>query len=63
MNGKKGRFGRFGGQYVPETLMNALIDTENAYQRYKDDADFKAELQRLSSGYARARPCCTTPGT
>ncbi|NLT17687.1 MAG: tryptophan synthase subunit beta [Clostridiales bacterium] len=52
MNGKKGRFGRFGGQYVPETLMNALIDTENAYQRYKDDADFKAELQRLSSGYA-----------
>jgi len=52
MNGKKGRFGRFGGQYVPETLMNALIDTENAYLRYKDDADFKAELQRLSSGYA-----------
>ena len=52
MNGKKGRFGRFGGQYVPETLMNALIDTEKAYQRYKDDTDFKAELQRLSAGYA-----------
>ncbi|MGI5907543.1 MAG: tryptophan synthase subunit beta [Christensenellales bacterium] len=52
MNGKKGRFGRFGGQYVPETLMNALIDTEKAYQRYKDDTDFTAELQRLSGGYA-----------
>ena len=52
MNGKKGRFGRFGGQYVPETLMNALIDTEKAYLRCKDDTDFTAELQRLSAGYA-----------
>jgi tryptophan synthase beta chain len=44
MNNVKGRFGVFGGQYVPETLMNALIELEKQYQRYKDDPDFNEEL-------------------
>ncbi len=52
MNTKKGRFGEFGGQYVPETLMNALIDIENAYQRYKEDPGFTGELERLNREYA-----------
>lgn len=46
------RFGRFGGQYVPETLMNALIELENAYEHYKKDMAFISELAQLYSGYA-----------
>ena len=38
---KKGRFGDFGGQYVPETVMNAVSELEEAYRRYKDDPEFK----------------------
>ena len=38
----KGRFGIHGGQYMPETLMNAVIELEEAYDRYKDDPEFKA---------------------
>ena len=34
---KKGRFGEFGGQYVPETVMNAVCELENAYDKYKDE--------------------------
>lgn len=41
---KKGRFGQFGGQYAPETLMNALIELEEAYTWYKEDPDFTSEL-------------------
>jgi tryptophan synthase beta chain len=52
MNTKKGRFGEFGGQYVPETLMNALIDIENAYQKYKEAPGFTGELERLNREYA-----------
>ena len=37
----RGRFGEHGGQYIPETLMNAVIELEEAYNRYKDDADFQ----------------------
>jgi tryptophan synthase beta chain len=48
----KGRFGEFGGQYIPETLMSALYELEEAYARYKDDPDFNAELGRLLAGYA-----------
>ncbi|MEI3504286.1 MAG: hypothetical protein V8Q42_11795 [Anaerovoracaceae bacterium] len=40
----KGRFGVHGGQYIPETLMNAVIELEEAYNRYKDDPDFNREL-------------------
>ena len=40
----KGRFGIHGGQYIPETLMNAVIELEEAYNHYKDDPEFNAEL-------------------
>ena len=48
----KGRFGIHGGQYVPETLMTAVIELEEAYCRYKDDPEFVAELQDLQRNYA-----------
>ena len=48
----RGRFGIHGGQYMPETLMNAVIELEEAYQRYKDDPDFQAELTELLNNYA-----------
>ncbi len=37
----KGRFGIHGGQYIPETLMNAVIELEEAYDHYKNDPEFK----------------------
>lgn len=46
-----GRFGRYGGKYVPETLMPALSELETAYARYKDDPDFQRELQQLLKDY------------
>lgn len=49
---KKGRFGRFGGQYAPETLMNALIELENEYEKYKSDPDFNRELDFYLREYA-----------
>jgi len=52
LNNKPGRYGIFGGQYVPETLMNALIELEDAYAYYKNDSDFQKELSRLFSEYA-----------
>ena len=48
----KGRFGIHGGQYRPETLMNAVIELEEAYDHYKNDPDFKAELYTLLNEYA-----------
>ena len=48
----RGRFGEFGGQYVPETLMNELIRLEKAYQHYKNDPEFCAELDDLLKNYA-----------
>ncbi len=48
----KGRFGIHGGQYVPETLMNALIELEEAYNYYKQDPGFLEELNELLSNYA-----------
>lgn len=48
----KGRFGQFGGQYIPETLMNAVKELEDAYNRYKDDPDFNKELNDLLNNYA-----------
>lgn len=49
---EKGRFGVHGGQYIPETLMNAVIELEEAYNRYKDDPAFTAELEDLLKNYA-----------
>ncbi len=49
---KIGRFGEFGGQYVPETVMNAVHELEEAYAHYKDDPEFRAELSALFTEYA-----------
>lgn len=48
----KGRFGIHGGQYIPETLMNAVIELEDAYETYKKDPDFQRELSTLFNQYA-----------
>ena len=48
----KGRYGVHGGQYLPETLMNAVLELEQAYEKYKNDPTFLAELQTLYSDYA-----------
>ncbi|WP_431088269.1 tryptophan synthase subunit beta [Paenibacillus sp. 8b26] len=47
-----GRFGTFGGRFVPETLMNALIELEKSYRKYADDPDFNAELNGLLKDYS-----------
>ena len=47
-----GRFGQHGGQYIPETLMNAVIELEKAYNHYKDDPEFNSELNTLLNEYA-----------
>lgn len=52
MTNPEGRFGIHGGQYMPETLMNAVIELEEAYARYKNDPDFQAELTDLLNNYA-----------
>jgi tryptophan synthase beta chain len=48
----KGRYGIHGGQYLPETLMNAVLELEQAYEKYKKDPEFLAELRRLYREYA-----------
>lgn len=48
----KGRFGIHGGQYIPETLMNAVIELETAYNQYKNDPEFNRELTALLNEYA-----------
>lgn len=48
----KGRYGLYGGQYIPETLMNAVIELEEAYEYYKNDAEFNRELEELLREYA-----------
>ena len=48
----KGRFGIHGGQYIPETLMNAVIELEEAYNHYKNDKEFNDELNTLLNEYA-----------
>lgn len=47
-----GRFGRFGGKYVPETLMNALIELEEAYRKYSQDPEFIKEVETLLHDYS-----------
>lgn len=48
---KKGRYGEFGGQYASETLMNSLIELEEAFLKYKDDKDFLDELNYYHKQY------------
>ena len=52
MTNPRGRFGIHGGQYIPETLMNAVIELEAAYDRCKADPDFNRELTELFNEYA-----------
>lgn len=47
-----GRYGKFGGRYVPETLMNALFELEEAFDHYAKDPEFQAELQYLLKQYS-----------
>ncbi|WP_411677457.1 tryptophan synthase subunit beta [Caproicibacter sp.] len=49
---KVGRYGEFGGQYVPETLMSAVHELERAYESYSKDPEFVSELERLYRDYA-----------
>ena len=49
---KRGRFGQYGGQYIPETLMNAVLELEKEYTFYKNDASFQEELTQLLTQYA-----------
>ena len=51
-NAVNGRFGEFGGQYIPETLMNEIHKLEEAYEHYKNDPEFVAELDKLNREYA-----------
>src|SRR5919202_876614 len=48
---RKGRFGPFGGRFVPETLMHALEELEEAYERYRDDPEFIEELDTLARDF------------
>ena len=50
--GKTGRFGEYGGQYVPEIVMNAVNELNEAYEKYKDDPDFLKELHHYYREYA-----------
>ena len=52
MTNPRGRFGVHGGQYIPETLMNAVIELEEAYNHYRNDPGFNAELTALLNEYA-----------
>ncbi len=52
MTNPKGRFGIHGGQYIPETLMNAVTELEEAYYHYREDPDFNRELEQLFNQYA-----------
>ena len=51
MQNKKGHFGKYGGMFIPETLMNAVLELEEAYLFYKDDKDFNKELEDLFNTY------------
>lgn len=61
MTNPNGRFGIHGGQYIPETLMNAVIELEAAYDHYKNDPEFDRELTELLNEYAGGPPGCILP--
>ncbi|GAB6384069.1 tryptophan synthase subunit beta [Enterococcus cecorum] len=52
MTNQNGRFGIHGGQYIPETLMNAVIELEESYNHFKNDPTFQKELKELFHDYA-----------
>ena len=49
---QKGRFGVYGGQYIPETLINETIALDTAYNNFKNDIEFRRELDELLKNYA-----------
>lgn len=49
---RNGRFGEYGGQFIPETLMNAVEELDKAYAKYKNDKEFNDELSTLLNEYA-----------
>jgi tryptophan synthase beta chain len=49
---KDGRFGEFGGRYVPETLMSALAELESAYEKFTQDETFQAQLKQYLKNYS-----------
>ncbi|MDY3774374.1 MAG: tryptophan synthase subunit beta [Eubacterium sp.] len=51
MSKSRGRFGIHGGQYIPETLMNAVIELEQAYRKYREDPDFIKEFNEMLANY------------
>ncbi|RLG23681.1 tryptophan synthase subunit beta [Methanosarcinales archaeon] len=51
-NNKKSKFGKYGGQFVPEVLMPALYELEESYKKYKEDPQFNAELHDYRSNFA-----------
>lgn len=55
---KKGRFGKFGGQYVPEIVMPVLNQLEEAYEKYRRDPDFLADLRKYYVEYAGRPTLC-----
>lgn len=57
----KGRFGIHGGQYIPETLMNAINELEEAYEHYKNDEEFNKELDGLLKITQADHPFFTMP--
>ena len=48
----KGRYGVHGGQYIPESLMNEIINLEKSYEHFKNDPEFNTELNKLLIEYA-----------
>ena len=58
MSNKKGRFGIHGGQYIPETLMNAVMELEEAYNHYKNDPQFQTELTELLMSMQAVQAAC-----
>ncbi|MBR2347996.1 MAG: tryptophan synthase subunit beta, partial [Candidatus Methanomethylophilaceae archaeon] len=51
MDMENGRFGEFGGQYVPEALMNAVLELQEAYGKYINDSEFLNDLQEMNRKY------------
>ena len=51
MDMENGRFGEFGGQYVPEALMNAVLELQEAYGKYINDPEFLNDLQEMNRKY------------
>ena len=61
MTNPKGRFGVHGGQYIPETLMNAVIELEAAYDHYKNDEAFNRGSPSFSMNTRADHPGCILP--